>query len=128
MHVLLIEDDPSLGVFYTRALKRAGYEVTIERRGDDGLRNALLHPYDLLILDCYLPGMDGIAILRELRAQGSEVPALVVSGVNESVRQAALEAGASAFLMKPCGLDELTNCVAIMTSRSLTYHLSACAA
>ncbi len=125
MRVLLIEDDPSLCTFFSRALKRAGYDVTIEHRGDLGLQSAQNFPPDLLVIDCFLPGLNGVRVLRELREQGFEAPILMLSGSTDLVRDEALEAGANAFLAKPCGLEDLTNCVAMLTSRSLVRDLFA---
>lgn len=115
MQILLIEDDPNLAKFYTRALMRAGHVVTGHRRGDEGLQAARTGSYDLIVLDWYLPGADGITVLRELRIHGLETPILMISGSGEMGRREALDAGADGFLHKPCGLDELITCVASMT-------------
>jgi two-component system, OmpR family, response regulator len=128
MHVLLIEDDPSLVKFYTRALMRAGHVVTVHKRGDEGLEATRTASYDIIILDWYLPEVDGITILRDLRIRRVETPVLMMSGSGELGRQEALAAGADAFLEKPCGLEELTNFVAAMTSPALRSGLPAEAA
>lgn len=125
MKVLLVEDDPSLCTFFKRALLRAGYEPTTLLRGDEGLIAATTSEFDLIVLDGYLPGVDGMDILKELRLRGDETPILMLSGSGDRAREQALEAGANAFLPKPCGLDDLTNAVAILTSRSLVRDLSA---
>lgn len=128
MRVLLIEDDPSLSMFYSRALVRAGYTVSTETRGDTGLEKALSHTHDALVVDWYLPGLDGISMLKKLRASGFNRPILMLSGSGEDAKEVALEAGANAFLAKPCGLEDLTNCVAMLTGRLLARNLSASAA
>ncbi len=128
MRVLLIEDDPSLGTFYSRALKRSGHEVATEVRGDDGLDTALQSAPDVVVLDWFLPGLSGISILKQLRASGYQNPILMLSGSGDEARHEALEAGANAFLAKPCGLADLTNCVAMLVHRSLARSLSAPAA
>jgi two-component system, OmpR family, response regulator len=115
MHVLLIEDDPSLAKFYSRALMRAGHVVTVHRRGDEGLQAARTGSCDIIILDWFLPVMDGISLLRELRGQGIETPVLMMSGSGELGRREALAAGADAFLAKPCGLDELIAAAAALS-------------
>jgi DNA-binding response OmpR family regulator len=128
MRVLLIEDDPSLCTFYSRALGRAGYEVILEHRGDDGLRLALTLPFDIIVLDWYLPGMDGISVLKELREQGSDLPVLVLSGSGDLGREEAIASGADAFLGKPCGLQELSNCVSLLAAsaeaRKATFQVA----
>lgn len=65
--VLCIEDEPFISELYTRALKKAGYEVTVIIDGNEGLKAAQENDYDIILLDLMLPNLTGIEILRVLR-------------------------------------------------------------
>lgn len=128
MHVLLIEDDPDLATFYSRALTRAGFVVTSQRTGDGGLRTALADPFDAILVDRLLPGLDGLTVVREIRGRGFDTPILMLSGSEEMARGEAIAAGANSFLSKPCGLQELTERVMALTTSGMVQNLSADAA
>ena len=115
VRILLIEDDSSLSHFLVRALRRAGYEVETECRGDTGLQRALKERFDLIILDWHLPGATGLEIHRELRANMIATRTMMLSGSGEDIRVEALENGIDYFLAKPCGLDALVEAVAHVT-------------
>jgi DNA-binding response OmpR family regulator len=110
--ILLVEDDPSLRLFYSRALRRAGFTVTLQCRGDAALQEAIADPYDLIILDWFLPGIGGLDVLNGIRAAARSTRVMILSGSGDEVRRAALSAGADHFLPKPCGMDELTQAAA----------------
>jgi DNA-binding response OmpR family regulator len=105
--ILLVEDDPTLGLFYSRALRRAGYTVESALRGDDGLHRAINEEFDLVILDWCLPGMDGVELMTKLRAQRPNIRVLMLSGAGDEIRSAVLAVGADGFLAKPCDLMAL---------------------
>jgi two-component system OmpR family response regulator len=128
MQVLLIEDDPHLATFYSRALTRSGFLVTTHARGDEGLRAALSGAFDAVVLDWFLPGMDGIMVVQQMRARGVDTPVLMVSGSGDMVREEAIAAGATAFLGKPCGLKEMTDGVMKMLTSGMMRNLEANAA
>jgi DNA-binding response OmpR family regulator len=126
VRILLIEDDSSLSFFLARALRRAGYDVFIECRGDTGLQRALNESFDLIILDWYLPGSTGLDILKALRANMIETRTMMLSGSGDDIREEALDVGIDSFLAKPCGLDALIDAVAnvlraprVLSGRSL---------
>ncbi|WP_142848833.1 response regulator transcription factor [Telmatospirillum sp. J64-1] len=108
MRILLVEDEPDLAEGLLRALRRLGQAVDWINDGNDA--EALLRgqKYDLVILDLSLPGMDGMDILKALRARGSDVPVLVVTA-RDSLEQrvAGLDYGADDYLTKPFDLREL---------------------
>ncbi len=108
MKLLLAEDDPMIGASMVRGLKLAGFAVDWVRDGraaraalnDDG--------YSLLVLDLGLPQLDGVALLKELRRDGRDIPVLVVTARDTVAdRIFGLNQGADDYLTKPFDLDEL---------------------
>ncbi|MBI3973819.1 MAG: response regulator transcription factor [Chloroflexi bacterium] len=110
--VLVVDDDASITAFLKRALAYEGYQVEIAGDGPSGLAAALDSPPDLVVLDIMLPGLDGIEVLRRLRAGESDtgrLPILMLTARDEvSDRVAGLDAGADDYLVKPFALEELT--------------------
>jgi DNA-binding response OmpR family regulator len=108
MRLLLVEDDAMIGRAMRQGLGDAGYVVdwvTDGRAAELGLGNAV---YDLVVLDLGLPGKDGMALLRELRARRDPVPVLVVTARDAVAdRIAGLNEGADDYVLKPFDLDEL---------------------
>jgi two-component system OmpR family response regulator len=108
MRILLIEDDDQLALYLQKALKEAGMVVDRAADGRDGLFLAASEPYDALIVDRMLPKMDGLAILRTLRASDNPVPALILSALGEvDDRVQGLRAGSDDYLVKPFAFSEL---------------------
>lgn len=108
MRLLLIEDNAPLRNAIRQFLCEAGYLVDIAATGDEGLWAADGDSYDLIILDLMLPNLDGMEILRRLRAKGNPVHLMVISardGLED--RLEALDAGADDYLVKPFPLSEL---------------------
>lgn len=108
MHILLVEDDPALADSTARALRSQGWVVDVTARGEPVPLSVRQDPYDLVILDIGLPGIDGFETLRRVRAQGSATPVLMLTArdaVEDRVR--GLDAGADDYLVKPFDLDEL---------------------
>ena len=108
MRLLLIEDDPMIGRAVQSGLSQAGFTVDWAvdgRSGEAAIANAV---YDVIVLDLGLPRIDGLSLLRQLRARGDTVPVLIISA-REAVpdRIAGLNAGADDYLLKPFDLDEL---------------------
>ena len=88
MRVLLIEDDPMIGAAAQAALKDASCAADWVKNGQMGLSALAAQHYDLVLLDLGLPGKDGLAVLRSLRAQGNPVPVLIITardGVDDRV-------------------------------------------
>ena len=109
MRVLLVEDEGRLAGYIQKGLSEEAFAVDIATSGEGGLQRAQTTKYDLVVLDLMLPGMDGMAVCRELRRLGNDVPILVLSarGLVED-RVAALNAGADDYLTKPFEFAELS--------------------
>lgn len=107
MRILLIEDNNALRNALEQYLREAEYIVDSAATGDEGLWAASENPYDAILLDLMLPKMDGMEILRRLRAKENPVHILVISardGLED--RLEALDAGADDYLVKPFPLSE----------------------
>jgi two-component system OmpR family response regulator len=108
MRVLVIEDDPDVGAYLVKALRETGAVVDRAADGKEGLFLAAGEAYDVLVVDRMLPGLDGLSILRTLRASGNAVPALVLSALGDvEDRVAGLRAGGDDYLVKPFAFAEL---------------------
>jgi two-component system OmpR family response regulator len=106
--ILIIEDDAETAAYLRRGLEESGFSVETAADGRDGLFLATEGAVDLIVLDRMLPGMDGLALLKAVRAAGIAVPVLMLtamSAVDERVR--GLRAGADDYLVKPFSFDEL---------------------
>lgn len=108
MRLLVVEDDQMLGGTLLRALDRAGYAVDWMHNGDDGLIAATDGAYDTIILDLGLPTLDGISLLKALRARRNSTPVIVLTARDSREQKVAgLDAGADDYMVKPFDLDEL---------------------
>ncbi|MGA7979006.1 MAG: response regulator transcription factor [Chromatiaceae bacterium] len=108
MHVLLIEDDQQLAAFLLKALREVGITVDHAQEGKAGLLDAAGGSYDVLIIDRMLPGLDGLGIVRTLRASGDKTPVLILSALGQvDDRVEGLRAGGDDYLVKPFAFAEL---------------------
>ena len=108
MRVLLVEDDTALGEGICVALKPEGYTVDWVQDGESALHALTHESFDLAVLDLGLPRLDGLEVLRRLRAKGLPVPVLVLTARDATAdRIAGLDAGADDYLVKPFEVDEL---------------------
>jgi two-component system, OmpR family, response regulator len=106
--LLLIEDDTRMADFIQRGLKEHGHVVDHAENGKDGLFLAASGRYDTIIVDRMLPELDGLSVVKMLRATGNRVPALLLTtmaGIDDRVE--GLEAGADDYLVKPFAFAEL---------------------
>ncbi|WP_380168197.1 response regulator transcription factor [Jannaschia sp. R86511] len=106
--VLLVEDDRALSEMLAGLLREEGYDVDVARDGQRGLHLGLSRAYDLLVVDRGLPVVEGLELLRRLRAKGVLAPVLVLTAQG-TVRDRVdgLDAGAEDYLVKPFDVDEL---------------------
>ncbi|HEV2476397.1 MAG TPA: response regulator transcription factor [Candidatus Dormibacteraeota bacterium] len=105
--ILVVEDDPPLAATLERVLATEGYDVEAAGDGNEALRRARERPFDLVVLDVMLPGMDGIAVCKRLRTTGP-IPILLLTalgGTEQRVR--GLDSGADDYLVKPFAYEEL---------------------
>jgi two-component system response regulator TctD len=121
MRLLLVEDHAELAEWVAKALVQAGYAVDVLARGDHAEHALLTQPYDLVILDLSLPGLDGLEVLRRMRSRdkGADTPVLVLTarGSTED-RVKGLNLGADDYLPKPFELAELEARIKALLRRS----------
>jgi two-component system OmpR family response regulator len=119
MRILLIEDDQSVADFILRGFREAGHTVDHSNNGKDGLFLATTESYDVLIIDRMLPGVDGLAITRTLRASDNNTPVLILSALGQvDDRVKGLQAGGDDYLTKPFAFSELEARVEALSRRS----------
>jgi len=107
-NILVIEDSERIASFIVKGLQSHGYQVTHTTNGEDALKLTGAAEFDLVILDIGLPGMDGFAVLEQLRGSGNEVPVIVLTArdsVDNTV--ASFEGGADDYMSKPFSFEEL---------------------
>ena len=108
MKILLIEDDKKTGDYIITGLKEAAHSIDLAKDGYEGLILAKEGPYDLLIMDRMLPGLDGLSLLKTLRMAHCNTPILFLTtmcGIDDRVE--GLNAGADDYLVKPFAFSEL---------------------
>src|SRR3954452_7861519 len=108
MRILLVEDEPNAARFIAKGLREASHAVDVAADGNAAADQWHQTDYDAVILDVMLPGKDGLALCRELRAGGSDVPVLMLTARDAvEARVAGLDAGADDYLTKPFDFREL---------------------
>ncbi len=108
MRILLLEDDEKLTAFIVRGLREAGHMAQPVSNGHDALFLVTKEPFDLLIADRMVPGLDGLSTIKATRAAGVKLPIIIltaIGGVDDRVE--GLEAGADDYLVKPFAFSEL---------------------
>jgi len=108
MHILLLEDDPEIAEWIRDGLTRAGHVVDCFADGNDALMAAMTREYEIWVLDRMVPGLDGMSLLKSLRAAKKGTPALFLSALSDvDERVEGLGAGADDYLAKPFAFSEL---------------------
>ena len=117
-HVLVIEDEDEIADFVVRGLSEEGFTVERAQDGNEGWRLLQLKSWGVILLDWWLPGLDGIALLRRFRKVNSSTPVLFLTArdaVSDRVR--GLESGADDYLCKPFAFDELLARIRVLQRR-----------
>ncbi len=118
VRVLIAEDNPVNALLAQALLKREGCIVELAGTGDEALQALARSRYDLVLMDMRMPGMDGPAAARNLRARGDETPIIALTAnAFEEDRKVCLEAGMNAFLTKPVDAAALKTLLARWTNR-----------
>jgi two-component system, OmpR family, response regulator len=118
MRLLLIEDDQNAAEFILKGLAEHGYVADHATDGKDGLFLAASEKYDLMVIDRMLPGLDGLSIVKMLRATGNHSPVIfltTMAGIDDRVQ--GLDAGADDYLVKPFAFSELLARIAALLRR-----------
>lgn len=129
IRVLYIDDDPGLRRLAERALTRRGFDVTLADCGADGVAAAADGGFDVVAVDHYMPGMDGLETLRQLRLPPTPPPVVYVTGSEEGrIAIAALKAGAADYVVKTVGddfFDLLANALGQVIDRAMLERAKA---
>ncbi|NOZ78068.1 MAG: sigma-54-dependent Fis family transcriptional regulator [Acidobacteria bacterium] len=106
--ILVVDDEPGIRQLVGQILQDEGYDVQTAASGEEALKAVQHDLFDLILLDIWLPGIDGVEVLKRLKASGVPVPVIVISG-HASAEQAvaAIQAGAHDFLEKPLSYDRV---------------------
>ena len=108
MRILVIEDDKQTLEFLVQGLTQSGHVVDAAEDGKDGLFLALDQPYDAMVVDRMLPGLDGLSIIETVRRSGNRTPVLVLSALGDvDDRVEGLQRGGDDYLVKPFAFSEL---------------------
>src|ERR1700753_971688 len=108
MRILVIEDEARTADFIRNALREKGHVVDVAATGPEGLAYAIEGKHDAIVLDRMLPQMDGLSILKALRAENNHTPAIILSALGQlDHRIEGLKAGGDDYLPKPFDFPEL---------------------
>jgi DNA-binding response OmpR family regulator len=119
MNILVVEDEKKVASSIKKGLEKDDYKVTLSYDGSEGLALAISGEFDLVILDCMLPKMDGLTVLGELRKTGSLIPVLMLMAKAETADiVACLNAGADAYMAKPFDFAEFQARIRAIIRRS----------
>lgn len=131
MQVLLVEDSPEVSLSVREILSGAGHDVADAANGKEALEKIASDAYDLIVSDIWMPEMDGISLLKEIRSAGNEIPVVVISGgaPNAPLTYTAPLAstfGANAVIYKPFEKEELLKAIdAVLAGETMMPGASA---
>jgi DNA-binding response OmpR family regulator len=121
--ILVIDDDPAVTSVLRRGLTYEGYNVDIAASGTEGLQSARDHTPNLIILDIMMPDIDGLEVLRRLRAAGDKIPVLMLTAKDAPQDEViGLDQGADDYVVKPFEFDVLLAHVRALLRRQETDH------
>lgn len=122
MKILLAEDDEELATYLCSGLEEEGHSVEHFADGRDALAYCLYNPCELAILDRMMPGMDGVSLVKALRAAGSEIPVIFLTGLADvDHRVEGLAAGGDDYMTKPFAFSELSARIEALTRRNTNH-------
>lgn len=106
--LLVVDDEPNILDLLATSLRFAGFDVVTAASGTEALRQAALHPVDLVVLDVMMPDMDGFTVLRRLRSAGSPLPVVFLTARDDTEDKVkGLTAGGDDYITKPFSLEEV---------------------
>jgi len=106
--ILVVDDEASIRDLLSKTLALADYDVDTPPDGRSALERLRLYPYDLLIVDLKMPGMDGLAVVREAKRLKADLPVIIISGYStESAAIEALNLGVTSYLTKPFKVSQV---------------------
>ena len=116
MRILLAEDEQMLAKAIIKILEKNNYSAEAVYNGTDALAHLETEQYDVAILDIMMPGLDGISVLKKIRARGNNVPVLILSAKSETDDKVlGLDSGANYYLTKPFDSKELLAAIRVIT-------------
>ncbi len=121
LHILIVEDEPKIAALLADYLhQQGGFDTSHLSRGDEVLERVRSHPPDLILLDLMLPGMDGIEVCKQVRAQSAVPIIMITARVEEIDRLLGLELGADDYICKPFSPREVVARVKAVLRRSVS--------
>ena len=118
MNVLIIEDKKNLAQALCRIMEEEKWQATAVYNGQDDLQHATQYPYDIIVMDIMLPGLNGFDIVKELRNQKMDIPVLMLSALDEIPDKVkGLNVGADDYMTKPFSPAELLARIRVLTRR-----------
>lgn len=124
MRVLVVEDDAKLAGYLRQALREEGFAVDVAHSGTEGALLAKTEPYDVVVLDVLLPGMNGFQIVAEMREAGGNTPVLMLTARDDTASMVqSLDLGADDYVTKPFKFEELLARIRALARRSAPVRL-----
>jgi DNA-binding response OmpR family regulator len=121
MRILLVEDEKGIASFIKKGLEEELYTIDVAREGDEGLLFAVSNPYDLIILDIMLPGINGIEVCKKIRKKGINTPIMMLTARDlVSDKVLGLDSGADDYLTKPFLFEEFLARIRALLRRKTT--------
>ncbi len=119
MHILIVEDDPELAAQMRKSLEAEGHNVSHAADGAAGYDMAHAGQFDVMVIDRMMPKLDGLALLSQLRSDGDQTPALILSALGQvDDRVEGLKAGGDDYLVKPYAFSELLARLEVLNRRN----------